>query len=397
MKRKLLLLAWEYQGYHSARGAALSRRIKQVANSFASNSWDVTVIHRDNIGETGTSDFIVKQESPNIKRIVVKAKEEEYGALDFGVFRRFLTVYYLLFKGDRTYKWAADVIRNHEKFNLDSPDLIISFFTPRGPLYLGSFFSKKYQSKFIIDFQDEVDQGNSSLNKHLSYIWTRRIVKNATAIVHVSPEWAERDGEILNRKIETIRHAVSDWKDTPVTKVKNDDTFVIFYGGSIDEENQKLDVLKAVLIKANLPEKVKFVISGHENTYRFFKETLGDKYVIESTGWLNATEYSQQINAADCILIIPWCNPTRMVIPSKFYEIAMSGKPIWIVGNDTGAFSTLLEEWQCPALKLNDIDFQVEALTKALGGDFGYMFDGEQCRGAIISEKDLYKFYLKLI
>jgi hypothetical protein len=397
MPKTLLLIGYEYQGYHSPRGAALSRRVRQIAHSFAANGWNVTVIHKDCIDETKDKPFVKQKETPFINRIAVKATKGEYLGLDkIAPLRMLLTFYYLLYRGDRTYKWAKDVIRNHKSFNLATPDLIISCFTPRAPLLLGSFFTKLFGCKWIADFQDEVDQGNSNANKKLSYIWTRKILKRAHAIVQVSPEWAARDGRILGRKVEVIRHAVPADAPLPTTGLSSNIPYTIFYGGGINPEEQGLDVLEQVLSNF-IGVELRILIAGHKNTFEYFNRVLGNTCTIEYAGWLNHADYKTIIANCHCVLIVPCSLATRQVVPSKFYEMLATKKTIWIVGNDSGAFNSIFSECNMPSIPLGNIQYQVAALQAALKGDFSFMFIPENCRKPLLTEKELFNSYMRFI
>lgn len=402
MSKQLLIFAWEFYGYHSIQGTALSRRVKQVADGFRDNGWEVTVIHKDHREESAGNEYKISKEPNGVKRIAVKDTTGNTGNLlrQPVLKRRLQTIYYTLFRGDRSYQLAKKVIKHFNELDIEAPDLIIGFFTPRGPLYLGNYFSKKLNAKWIADLQDTFNEGINPALEGACITWTRKILRGAHAIVHVSPEWAKRDGDMLRLEINTIRHTVaSKLLDSNETVHKHSgNEFKVFYGGSLIVRNQSLSLLKKV-INSMEPMQIPFrlFICGTEQTFTAFKKELGNKIEIINLGWLDRESYLQAIMQCDCTLVIPWSTPGRMVIPSKFYDLCGIDKPIWIIGEDTGSFHILLNEWQHPSLPVNDFEFQKKALHAAMQKDYNYLFDIKKCKGKIIKEADLYDEYIKLL
>ena len=97
-------------------GAALSRRIRQVAEDFEKNSWQAIVIHRDQRGECGTAPFVVKTEPSGVQRIIVRSVKNVSDYSKFALLRKLQTFYYVAFHGDRSYGWANNVIKYFNKF-----------------------------------------------------------------------------------------------------------------------------------------------------------------------------------------------------------------------------------------------------------------------------------------
>jgi len=402
MSKQLLIFAWEFHGYHSVQGTALSRRIKQVADGFRDNGWKVTVIHKDQREESGDNEYKISIEPNGIKRIAIKGPTgDSKDLLNQPVLKRKLgTIYYTIFGGDRSFQWAKRVIKYFNSLDIETPDLILSFFTPRGPLYLGNYFSKKLKAKWIADLQDPIDEGISPVLLGACIKWMRKILRTAHAIVHVSPEWAKRDEEMLRLKINTIRHAVASKTigSNEAIQNRNDNEFRIFYGGSLNAPHQSLSLLKKVISSVDTkPVQLKLFLSGTEKTLTVFKKELGDLIEIVSLRWLDRDDYLQTILQCDCTLLIPWSTPGKLIIFSKFYDQSGIDKPIWIVGEDTGAFALLLNEWQHPSLPVGDFEFQKKALLAATKKDYSYMFDVKKCKGKIIREADLYHEYMKLL
>lgn len=127
----LLIFAWEYPGYNSKQGAALSRRIGQVANDFLRNNWIVTVVHRDNINENTTKDFFIDKSfnSKLIRIPIIGEGINNYHWFEkYKVIRKIFTFIVAFFWGDRSFKWAFKVKKILPTIELPSkPTLIISF------------------------------------------------------------------------------------------------------------------------------------------------------------------------------------------------------------------------------------------------------------------------------
>ncbi len=403
MKKRLLIFSWEYNGYHSVQGTALSKRPRQVAESFNDNHWDVTVIHRDGINECGNEPFKINTEKNGITRIVVKSKDDTDIITENAVLRKLETLYYLTFHGDRTYKWAKDVIANFDKFGIrDKPDYLLSFFTPRVPLFLGNYFSQKLGAPWLADLQDPIYEGVSKKSWFFCRRWMKSILSSAHAIAHISPEWAKIDAERLGMTVSTIRHAIPPKVSMP--EDLNNERFLreyagnfnVFYGGSISPDIQSLRLLKDVISHAGqLGIHVKVLLAGNNQAYTLFRNELGMD-VVKHLGWLSPAEMNRYIFNCNCTLVVPW-SKERIGIPSKFYELCSYPKPIWVIGNDLGAFKSLLQEWQHPAIDVGNLGYQEMALMAAVKNDYSHMFNLSNCKGSTLTTQGLYAEYSRLM
>lgn len=395
-----MIFSWEYYGFHSSGGAALSRRVRQVAESFAKHNYHVTVIYQDHTCECKNSEYVVTAEKSGIVRIPVIAPKKVDNFNKISIIRRLQTLYYVLFHGDRSYFWAKNVIKHFSEFDILRPDLIISFFTPCGPLFLGDHFSNKLKVPWIADLKDTFDEGLSNSLIFWGRSWRKQILSSAKARIHVSPEWAERDGKILKLEFNVIRHAVPeiDIPDMPHVNNISNRSFKIFYGGSLHKNDQSLTVLKNVLNSIGSPGwPVELHIAGPQYVYDIFLKELSPLISVVHLGWLDQAKYSTAILNCDCSLVIPWSNSSRQVIPSKFYELCAFHKPIWIVGPDTGSFTYLLKEWEHPAIPFDDISCQTEALTLAMTNDFSHMFNIDNCKKDHMRESDFFNKFSSFI
>jgi len=204
----------------------------------------------------------------------------------------------------------------------------------------------------------------------------------------------------MGREVATIRHAIPMRTIAPPSKehlLKDHSTsFNIFYGGSLSTNIQSLELLKKVLDDAKQAGTTAHIfLAGNTFAYDLFRKQLGDDYLTH-LGWLSRDQMDQYILSCDCTLVIPW-SKERVGIPSKFYELCIYPKPIWVIGGDLGAFDTLLAEWQHPPLPIKDFELQKKTLAKAVNNDFSGMFSLSNCKGNYLTAKDIYIPYSKLM
>lgn len=396
--KHLLIFAWEYNGYHSVRGTALSKRPRQIAESFLKSGWQVTVIHRDHREESGVQPFFSSVEKSGVHRIAIKAGKDTELLHANPLLRKLETLFYVALRGDRTYKWSADVIKQFDSIPFSSkPTYIFGMFSPRVTLYLGNYFSKKLDIPWIADLQDPIYEGVSRKSWPMLNKWMRSTLRTAHAVSHISPEWAAIDAERLSMPVATIRHAIANPIDLPkVAGEGNKHEFRVFYGGSISADIQSLDLIKQVIENvAKAGVTVKIVLAGNENARGIFSESLGES-TIDYKGWLSTDEMNRVIAGCNSTLVVPW-SKERIGIPSKFYELCAYAKPIWIAGYDLGAFKSLLEEWAHPPLEIGDVIWQTSAIMKACKGDFNEMFSLPACKGNLLTEADLCSAFERLM
>jgi len=396
--KHLLIFAWEYNGYHSVQGTALSKRPRQIAESFVKQGWQVTVIHKDHRGESIDKAFFSKMESSGVHRISIKSTKDTEAVPSNPFIRKLETMFYVSMRGDRTYKWSVDVKKNFGQLPLRSkPTYILGMFSPRVPLYLGNYFSKKLGIPWMADLQDPIYEGVSRKSWPMLNKWMQATLRSAHAISHISPEWAAIDSERLNLPISTIRHAIANpilFPPIKITTMAN--AFRIFYGGSISADIQSLDLVRRVIENtAKNGVIVKIVLAGNDRARKLFCDSVGEEN-IDYKGWLSVNDMNRVIAECDCTLVVPW-SKERVGIPSKFYELCAYNKPVWIAGYDLGAFKTLLAEWEHPAIEVGDIELQTDAIFRAANGDFGSLFHINACAGDLLWEDGLCAAFERLM
>lgn len=338
----IILIAWEIPIFNSIQGKALSRRVGQLIKRLAERGHTLTIIHRDQLeeieeGGLRKENWVCFNQS--FVRYVTKESRSKV-PMSFSFLR---TYYHLLTCGDWTGIWANQTFRLLKDLDL-RPDAIISFFTPRGPLLLGKLLAGYYHVPYFFDFQDTWDEGLRWDQKLFSLHWMRKIVKNANGLIHVSPEWSTRDGRKLKSAFHTLRHAVNLQKNK-IHSIGLKSEFRIFYGGSIDFENQDINAFLSSVNELPLINNITFVYAGPENVAQKLRNSI-TRIKFEYLGWLDDTNFDIAVEKSSVLLILGWKSPGRKVVPSKLYHYMSFNKPILLAGKDSGALEQILMEWE---------------------------------------------------
>ena len=286
-----------------------------------------------------------------------------------------ITIFYGDIYGYSLYK------KRREIFNLIDPriDLCISFFTPRGMIGLGYTLKKKMKIPWLVDLQDSLDEGLNQNNLLIGLLWLKKKLKVADTIVHVSPEWAELDSKRIGKIISVFRHVIpNDDHKIQDGKIQffNSNKISMVYAGNIHFGPMEVEIIKVV----EEFDDVSFFFAGNENVSRELeKRGVSNKYV----GYLEAAILASFYKQASIIVIFAWYTPNRKVIPSKFYEACTYNKPILIIGQDSGAFEILFEEWGHPFVVCNTSQKVKNAIEGYKIGDYSKFFLLEQCSNKV--------------
>ncbi len=398
-KKQLLIFALEYFGQHTVQGTALAKRPTQVAESFIDNGWDVVFVHRDGRDECGEKPFVVKNEANGITRIVVKMQGSYTDDHLPAPVRKVLTYYYVTYRGDRSYRWAEDAMHCIESCGVTlNPDLILGFYTPRGPLFLASHYARKLNVPWVADIQDPILSGISPGMSGQAISWMRKTLKTARSIFHISPASARHDAALLHMQITNLWHAVpemvpdrpQDKEDSLLSDYK--DCFNVFYGGSVTEAQQPFTQVNQVIARA-AEKGLRIVVhlAGNKNAETIFSRNLGPDH-FHYLGWLDTTTVHKYIMNCQCTMVIPF--KTKIVVPSKLFELCAYPRPVWVIGEDSGSFADLMTDWGIEGYKVADAEYQTAAVLAAATGDFSKMLSLDRCTRPIVRASDLFDHYL---
>jgi glycosyltransferase involved in cell wall biosynthesis len=402
--RSVLIVAWEYPGVHSRQGAALSRRIGQLARGFASRNWRVSVVHQLHESSDPAADSVVTERvGPDTvleRRAVTARRGDEKNQWRRGPLRRLATMWVAFRRGDSSGTWAEEVVSLARAGALQRPDLILGCFTPRGPLLAAERLHRFWGVPWIADLQDPSSEGSSRALRPIVAAWMRRVLRSAAMVVQVSPEWAASDARTLGRAVETQRHAIPAIPPLEHETVRegNGDEFVVLYAGSLDEQSQDLGPFMDALasLEARGECAMRLCIAGSEAVWKKFAaaaEVRGLSRKLRWLGWLNDANLRLAAQSADCLLLIPWFLSERRGVPSKLYEYLAFGRPTLIAGRDSGGVTRALGEWHHPPVVADTAATIVDALRRACRGDFSGMLQRQRCVNSPLSEDAFVEWY----
>jgi glycosyltransferase involved in cell wall biosynthesis len=404
----VLIVAWEFPRFHSRQGSALARRIGQIARGLARAGWRVSVVHpRQTADDPAASNWVIEPvDGGELRRRAVGTANDASRALAWpSLFRKAATTWSAFRYGDRSGRWADDVVRLADDGALAPHSLVIGCFTPRGPLRAAASLHRMWNVPWIADLQDPWWEGSSRVLRPLVAWWMRRTLRSAASVTQVSPEWAAQDGGVLRRRVEVLRHAVPAIEDpvtpTPLGEVKA--PFQILYAGSLNEDCQNLDplmdALKLLRTGRDSARRVLVQVAGSDSVWRKFADAAAARGIsdsVESLGWLTEAQLARAVRAADALLLIPWFPAWRQGVPSKMFEYIAFAKPTLVAGIDSGGISSLLAEWGHPAVIASRPADIAEAIRAAVRGDTSLLVEGARCRNLPLSERALGARYAEL-
>lgn len=394
---KLLIVAWEYPGVSSRQGTALARRVGQLARGFARHGWCVDVMYRS---LTGSPSNVESPDGVTLHGISSNEKSPRTNRTTVG--RRLATAWYGAVHGDRSGPWARLAQARLTQFDTDAPDLVIGCFTPRATLTVARAAALRWSIPWIADLQDPALEGSRGSVAPLVRRWMRRTLASAAAVVQVSPEWAKADAALLNREVLTLRHAVPVEHSTTTARkeASRDKEFVLLYAGSLIGTEQSPQPLMSALDRLSRTEgrRVVLRVACNDATRQMFERSLqGEAHSwFQPLGWLAKDDLMNEIDGADCLVLIPSNEAERPVVPSKLYEYMAYDRPVLIAGQDSGAVSSLLAEWQHSNVIHGSTDTVVMALDRARSGDPSLLLQRSACARQPMDEEQLAERYIEL-
>jgi len=332
-KRRYIFLAWEFPGLNSKGGTALSKRSGVIYKGFINKGYEVIVITRNHFSASvATYD----------KNIYVLPGPEANSTNKLAFVRKFFTLLYTLTIGDRSGWWGLKVYCFLKReIKVSSADVVISFFTPRGPVLAGNLIARNTGCKWIVDLQDTFDEGlGDSLSSYGKW-WFRRSIKLSNTVVHVSPEWAQRDGESLNKHICVLRHCLPPSTYRFKAKGQTSNPLKILYYGSLDKNNQHHSFFFETLRQQS---DFLFYYAGQQSVSDYFAQHI-ESSRYRYLGWLNETQLFNALDEIDFVVIFSYTLQTRKVVPSKLFELISWNVPCLVIGEDSGGIESLQQEF----------------------------------------------------
>lgn len=382
--KKVLFIAYHHPKNKSSQSAALVRRIGQYHQFFEKKNWEIDYIITQNEKQADV-DFGQSR--------VLQVKLKEY--FSNKLFNKIFTFFVLLVFGDFVGYSFFMKRKEISNFLREDYDLMISFFTPRGTIWLGNRIKNKMNMPWWVDVQDSLDEGLFKHNLKLGISWIKNKLKSADQIIHVSPEWKILDEARIKKKIIVQRHCIPDPPDKThlSASIYNNEAknkIKLFYGGNIHFQSMNPELLKPVFDRSNYC----FYYAGYPTVYQ---ELLNKGLSFIYLGMLDEERLINAYQNSDIIIIFAWNNSERQVIPSKFYEACAFDKPILIVGKDSGSFNGLFKEWGHPNVVLESNEDVSLALEKYSKGDFSSFFLASNCLNELSDRTQFSNFLNSLI
>ncbi|MFN3998535.1 hypothetical protein [Algoriphagus sp.] len=382
--KKVLFLCYHHPKNYNSQSAALVRRVGQYQQFFENQKWEIDYITIENKA-SDKIDFSSGR--------VLQIELENYVKNKF--LNKLFTFYVLIFFGDvigySFYKSQKEI----DNFLRNDYDLVISFFTPRGTIWLGKKVKEKFKLSWWVDVQDSLDEGLSNKNLAIGIKWLKKQLKPADHIIHVSPEWKILDEDRIGKEILVQRHCIPECP----RRVNTLDSFFqqdgnnkikLFYAGNIH-----FHAMQPELLKVSMEDpKFKYYYAGSIGVFEKLNY-LGLRFV--QLGHLDEATLASAFQNSDIILVFAWDTADRQVIPSKFYEACAFNKPIMIVGKDSGSFQSLFKEWGHPNVIQETAEQVALTLDNYSKGDLSNLFLTANCTKAISDKAQFSKFLSNLI
>jgi hypothetical protein len=301
---------------------------------------------------------------------------------------------------------AAEILRKESALR---PDIVVAFFTPRGPLLAARRLSERLRIPWIADLQDPALEGTSPQLRPLVSKWMRHTLRGAGAVVQVSPEWADLDSRLLGREVIVMRHAVPAMAKSlfrgakPSSRVA--ERIRLLYAGSINPYHQNAGPLMQAIDLVNRRASIsggpsiELTIAGLESTFNAFlaaSQSENARAALRSLGWLDHETLMRNMFEADALVVIPSALSEREMVPSKLFEYFATSTPILIAGRDSGGITSLMSEWNHPYVLHETAEQIARALTKLIDRDMSGMLHASRCSSAPFSEGDLCAAYTDL-
>lgn len=361
--KKVLFIAYHNSENNNVQSTALVRRISQYEDFFSKQGFQIEYIV--------TKNNHVKIDTWNHKTLEIQISDYFRNKILNKLYVFFIMIFWGDIIGYSFYKNRKSI----HTFLEGDYHLIISFFTPRGTIWLGSHLRKKLNTTWWVDLQDSLSDGLDDITLNIGMNWLKKKLAKADQIIHVSPEWATEDKNHIEKEIVYFRHCIPELPHAlgNLSSINNSPAKII-YAGNIHFEAMNPTILANPLI--NFHKLIKLEYAGVAPIAQILSEM---NIPLTMLGRLDKRQLHECYSAADIILILAWNKPGRKVIPSKFYEACAYKKPILIVGNDTGAFQSLFEEWGHPNV-INDSEDKIEdALNGFINNNYERFFCVDKC------------------
>ncbi len=408
MTPRVLLVAWDYPHVEHATGAPVARRVHQVAQGFAIHGWAVDVIIRDHYASgsaPGVARRLAERHGDSILTIHAVAGPDGKPTERPRALRLLSTAWHAITVGDRTGRWGRAATGYLRTGAVPRPDLVIGFYTPRGPLVTAEWAHRHWDVPWMADLQDEWSQGSGPALRPLVRHWMRRSLRSARRVVQVSPEWAEMDRAALRRDVHVLRHAVplADFRADPRARPAGvGKVLTLLYAGSLNVREQDprplLEAMRVVRAASGVgPSTVRLEIASSESAFAGWRkeaERVGVADQLHWLGWLDERRLTSAMHDADALVFVPLSTPERPGVPSKLFAYLGTGTPILLAGPDSGGLTSLFAEWQARKVLCAEAGQIREALERLFRGDSSMCLTLSACGTRPLDARELGQRYV---
>jgi hypothetical protein len=176
---------------------------------------------------------------------------------------------------------------------------------------------------------------------------------------------------------------------------------VLAYTGSLNHRSQEyVPLLRAIAtLNSQLSRQGQSVIlriAGSPAVIGAFDGALGTRPSwIEWLGWLEPAELRRMQLDSDCLVLLNWATPDRVVVPSKLFDYLALNKPILLAGRDSGGVENVLREWgHPPVIAQTEVEIAA-AIRLCMSGDDSGMMQRASCARQPLGERQMCNRYLQ--
>lgn len=144
------------------------------------------------------------------------------------------------------------------------------------------------------------------------------------------------------------------------------DKFIVGYSGNIGRAHEFSTLIESAKSLANDPGVV-FVIIGAGAQYDLIRNQVSDlglkNIIFKPYQSIEMLKYSLTLPDLHVISLRPELE--GLIVPSKFYGIAASGRPVLFIGDKNGEIPCILKENKCgETVEINDVKSSIDFINK---------------------------------
>lgn len=337
-------------------------RIASFADFLRDEGFEVTVLTRKPpvLPANSIAEDVVRVQDPlaRVESVVKPQRPEQSGGLTgrlrrvtsttrFSVIRRRVSA--RLLWPDRFSFWGAMAIRKSK--SVRRPDIILASGPPLSAFFVAQRLARRYGCPWIADYRDLLAFGpyfdGGSINRMLSRLLERRIVRSAVAAVTVSEPMAREIEEVHGTPVRVVMNGF-DPTEMPVRG--NGDPakeLIISYCGEIYHGKRDPAPLFSALYSLKsegLAVRVHFYGASSQSVIAG-AEAAGVSDLVRSSPRVARSESLRIQTESDVLLLLMWNDPRENgVYSGKLFEYLGARRPVLMLGYEHGVAAELIRE-----------------------------------------------------